>query len=128
MWYNIKQSVENGFEMSFSIRFKRALGFTNNINKILSPRLSSGNHGFGLNEASSPMRFNSNDNKNGNESDQTICNCLCLVIQNGREIASWKKNAPTSLKDLQEYVALKITLRDKGTKLTVLVLFICLKL
>jgi hypothetical protein len=116
MWYNIKQSVENGFEMSFSIRFKRGMGLANNINKILSPR--QGNNGFNLSDASSPLRFNPNETKNGNH-EETNSNCICLVIQNGREIASWKKNAPTNLKDLNEYVALKITLKDKGSKLSV---------
>lgn len=33
---------------------------------------------------------------------------ICFVIQNVKEIASWKKNVPSRLNDLNEYLAIKI--------------------
>lgn len=39
-------------------------------------------------------------------------NILSLVIQNCKELNSWKKNIPTNLKELSEYICVKISLKE----------------
>lgn len=99
IWHNIKQSLENGFDMTFSMRFRR-------------PALSH-----------MPTRFepfNTSISKIGSMTDKSEIDgksmmadnntSLCLIIQNSKEISNIKKNGVTQLKDLSEYIAVKISL------------------
>ena len=118
MWYNLKQSVENGFKMSFSIRFKRAV--VSQLQEIASRSL--GNYGSPSSKAKklncSPYKMNIEMSEKSNGKDEITGSqtSLCIVIQNGKEISSWKKNAPSRLEDLTEYIVIRINLIDKSLK------------
>lgn len=110
MWYNLKQSVENGFKMSFSVRFKRAIA--SQLQEIArKPNLG---------DVSSPYKMNleSPPKKGLGKEDITSQTSIFIVIQNDKEISSWKKNAPLRLEELNEYVAIKINLADTSNKQT----------
>ena len=121
VWYNLKQSVENGFKMSFALRFKRSAtaGTKQNLSKMLSPKPGvPSRNSMGMDYANNPniMTIESPFKIPSIGKEGTSHSTICIVIQNNREINSWKKNAPTSLKELSEYIAIKINLADNSAK------------
>jgi len=117
MWYNLKQSVENGFKMSFSVRFKRAIA--SQLQEISSRPL--GNFSSLMNNGengTSPYKMALENQKVSMGKDfGSSQTAIYMVIQNEREISSWKKNAPAKLEDLNEYIAIKINLVDTSNKM-----------
>jgi len=117
MWYNLKQSVENGFKMSFSVRFKRAIA--SQLHEIATRPL--GNFSLmkmGEDNGTSPYKMALENQKISVGKEQGSSNtAIYMVIQNDREISSWKKNAPAKLEDLNEYIAIKINLVDTSNKM-----------
>lgn len=115
MWYNLKQSVENGFKMSFSVRFKRAIA--SQLQEIA--RKPSVQKPL-LGDVSSPYKMNleSPPKKSLGKEDISSQTSIYIVFQNNKEISSWKKNAPLKLEELNEYVAIKISLADTSNKQT----------
>ena len=118
MWYNLKQSVENGFKMSFSLRFKRAM--VSQVQEMARRPPNFANlslKGLSINDTMSPYKMalespNASLTKDSGPSQTAIC----IVIQNEKDITSYKKSAPSNLEDLNEYIAIKINLVDTSNK------------
>lgn len=80
LWHNMKQHLEAGFVVRFSFRFKKLQGVSLNATQATSV--------------------------DGANSTTTIC----YVLQNSNEISSWRKDAPVSLRDIKEYLCVRVCL------------------
>lgn len=102
MWYELKQSIENGFELAFKFRFKKCLESLKSYNKKF---LASKYSGYSQQEGKKAKRESSESK-----------NTFCLVIQNSKEISNWKSTrAPTKLSEIPEYFTIKLSLEEKLT-------------
>jgi hypothetical protein len=48
------------------------------------------------------------------DGEKTFSAAICMIIQNERDIAPWKKTAPLSTQDLNSYVSVKFVTRIHG--------------
>jgi len=103
--------------MSFSVRFKRAIA--SQLQEIArKPVELASVRKPNLGDVFSPYKMNleSPPKKSLGKEDITSQTSIFIVIQNDKEISSWKKNAPLRLEELNEYVAIKINLTDTSNK------------